>query len=87
MALANIAFTDTFDQWRIKTNQLIDAYGRDLLIFNSNTASFKVTNPTGVGETVYFDAVPSQNVLDTVSTNVAGIRVVGNTYAFANARS
>lgn len=85
MALANIAFTDTFDQWRIKTNQLIDAYGRDLLIFNSNTASFKVTNPAGIGETVYFDVYPSQNVLDTVSTNVAGIRVVGNTYILANA--
>ena len=83
MALANIAFTDTFDQWRIKTNQLIDAYGRDFVKFTSNTSSFKLTNPAGIGETVFLDATPSQNVYDLNSTNVAGIRVVGNTYGHA----
>ena len=42
--IANLELTNTFDEWRTTTNQLIYAYGANLAYFTSNSAALSVTS-------------------------------------------
>lgn len=53
MAIANVALTDTFDQWRIKTNQLINYAGQVNGYANASLAS---SNQAGVIANAAFNA-------------------------------
>ena len=76
MALANVALTDTFDTWRVRTNQIIIALDQ------ANTASYSGINTSTQG----FVKANSANVL-AYNTSIGAnnwantVGVAGNNYA------
>lgn len=83
MALANVALTDTFDQWRTRTNQIVinlDQIENSNIRFVSNTSTFNVTGNAKLGQTVYFGS----NALPTTGGSISGdltvtgyVRIIG----------
>ena len=60
VALANVALTDTFDTWRIRTNQTIVKGNEDEL---STTASFAKANTANITADLAFNKANTANVL------------------------
>lgn len=74
MAIANVALTNTFDQWRVVTNQLVSVvndieFTSNLVRTVSNSAPLSITSSVGRGGTLYFD-VTSNSYFTNTSTNV-----------------
>lgn len=77
--LANVALTNTFDEWRVRTNQLIVKSNQldttDIVTFVSNTATINVSGEFRLGNTVYLNS----NAFPTT-----GGTITGNTTFSAN---
>lgn len=86
-AIANVALTNTFDEWRTRTNQVItyvnDLDGDTKLInIVSNTDSLMVTANVGRNQTLYVRANLSSNVRES-SNNFATANSVNIVYKYA----
>jgi hypothetical protein len=79
MTIANVALTDTFDQWRTKTNQLINVYDETNLLARSsynatnlavvtavNIAANVISGNSGVYTTIYNNANTITNTILTI---------------------
>jgi hypothetical protein len=99
MTIANVSLLNTFDQWRIITNQAIyavnDIESNNLFYVTSNTASLQVTGNVMRTGTVSIDTNLVTNVSDKSTTNIASANLVNSVaniayvytnsvYAFAN---
>jgi len=83
MALANVALTDTFDQWRTRTNQIIvnlDQIENSNIRFVSNTSTINTSGNVALGGTLYLNS----NALPTTGGTIGGdltingyVRIVG----------
>lgn len=77
--LANVALTNTFDEWRIRTNQLVvktnDLETSNIVTLVSNTATINVSGEFRLGNTVYLNS----NAFPTT-----GGTITGNTTFTAN---
>lgn len=75
MSLANVALTNTFDEWRVRTNQLVS----EINDINSNSNIKLVSNSSplvvSLGATrksnIYIDLIVSTSTSDTSSINLA----------------
>ena len=91
MALANLALTNTFDEWRIRTNQLVtevnDINANNIATFVSNNAGLRITTSPIRKENIYFQLNVSTVTSDTASFNLASalsVNLVSNNATFAN---
>jgi hypothetical protein len=91
MALANLALTNTFDEWRIRTNQLVtevnDINANTLATFISNNAGLRITTSPIRKGNIYFQLNVSTVTSDTASFNLASalsVNLVSNNATFAN---
>lgn len=94
MAIANVALTDTFDVWRVRTNQLINVYDETnqlarasynatnlAIVTSSNIAANIISGNSAVYNTIYSNAnTITYNIMSTL-TNTTFV----NLYASANA--
>jgi len=75
MTIANVSLTNTFDEWRIKTNQLInivnDVEGGNLFRVTSNTSAITVSANVTRGGILYISANVSVSDADTSTANIA----------------
>jgi len=75
MALANVALTNTFDEWRIRTNQLVteinDINSNASIKLVSNSAALSVSLGATRKSNVYVDLVISTRTSDVSSSNLA----------------
>lgn len=75
MSLANVALTNTFDEWRIRTNQLVtevnDINSNVALRFISNNSVLDITSQPGRKGNVYIGLAFSTNTSDTATNNIA----------------
>lgn len=80
MPIANVALTNTFDEWRIRTNQLVtevnDINSNTALRFVSNNSVLNITSAPLRKGNVYIDLTFSTNTSDTASNNIASARSV-----------
>lgn len=87
MALANVSLQDTYDLWRVRTNQLVtwvnylDA--ANVITFVSNSSPLLVEGAGSVRGTVYLTINTSTNINDVSTINVAAASVVNTVYQFA----
>ena len=86
MSLANIALTNTFDEWRIRTNQLVtevnDINANTLATFISNNAGLRITTSPIRKGNIYFQLNVSTVTSDTASFNLASalsVNLLSNT--------
>jgi len=91
MALANLALTNTFDEWRIRTNQLVtevnDINANNIATFVSNNAGLTITTSPIRKGNIYFQLNVSTVTSDTASFNLASalsVNLVSNNATFAN---
>lgn len=80
MPIANVALTDTFDQWRLVTNQTAQALNDNLFFLVANSSSLVVSGPVTRTGNAYIEIKTSSNVNDVSIANVASINAV-NTLA------
>jgi hypothetical protein len=77
MSVANVAITDTFDQWRIKTNQLIIANEQTDIITrssaNTTNVSFNAANAASIAANAAFIRANAASITANVSFNVANV--------------
>jgi hypothetical protein len=96
-AIANVSLTNTFDEWRTITNQLVflanevEANG-NLVRVQSNTSAITVTANIGRGDIIHVNANVSYNIADQSRANLASANVVNAVYnvltvAFAQANA
>jgi len=85
MPLANVTLLNTFDEWRVRTNEII--YKLDAVetananvYFVSNTSTINVTGIVSIGNTVYIDS----NAFPTTGGTITGDVVIGGTTIYAN---
>lgn len=75
MALANVALTNTFDEWRVRTNQLVseinDINSNSNIKLVSNSSALVVSLGATRKSNVYVDLVISTRTSDTSSINLA----------------
>ena len=75
MSLANVALTNTFDEWRIRTNQLVtevnDINSNVALRFISNNSVLNITTAPLRKGNVYIDLAFSTGTSDTATNNIA----------------
>lgn len=77
MALANVALTDTFDQWRTVTNQVITSLNNPFVYFgtaNANTIS--ITQNVSRQGNVFINVMTTSAVSDQSTSNIASIYAV-----------
>ena len=83
MTIANVALTNTFDEWRTITNQLIVVVN-DALIntarFQSNTSSLNITQNVALGGLVYISANITSNISDSSTVNFAAANTVNTVH-------
>ena len=92
MTIANVSLLNTFDQWRIITNQAIyavnDIEDNNLFFVTSNTASLQVTGNVMRTGTVTIDTNLVTNIADRSTTNIASANLVNavaeSAFAFTN---
>jgi hypothetical protein len=91
MSLANIALTNTFNEWRIRTNQLVtevnDINANNIATFVSNNAGLRITTSPIRKGNIYFQLNVSTVTSDTASFNLASalsVNLVSNNATFAN---
>lgn len=83
MPLANVTLLNTFDEWRVRTNEIIyklDAVETGNVRFVSNTATINATGNVSIGGTVYIDS----NAFPTTGGTITGNVVIGGTTIYAN---
>lgn len=75
MTLANVALTNTFDEWRVRTNQLVseinDINSNSNIKLVSNSSSLVVSLGATRKSNVYVDLIVSTSTSDTSSINLA----------------
>lgn len=75
MSLANVALTNTFDEWRVRTNQLVseinDINSNSNIKLVSNSSSLVVSLGATRKSNIYVDLVVSTSTSDTSSINLA----------------
>lgn len=69
VSIANVSLTNTFDQWRIITNQLSTAMGQTIQ-FVSNNSVIQVTPQAGITDTVFISSNAFPNTGGTITGNV-----------------
>lgn len=78
--LANVALTDTFDQWRIRTNQLVvktnDLETANIVTLVSNTATINVSGEFRLGNTVYLNSNAFPTTGGTITGNTTFTKTV-----------
>jgi hypothetical protein len=83
MTIANVALTNTFDEWRTITNQVIvvvnDALSNTAR-FQSNTSSLKITQNVALGGLVYISANITSNISDSSTVNFAAANTVNTVH-------
>jgi len=91
MPLANLALTNTFDEWRIRTNQLVtevnDINANTLATFVSNNAGLVITTSPIRKGNIYFQLNVATGTSDTSSINLASalsVNLVSNNATFGN---
>ena len=92
MTIANVSLLNTFDQWRIITNQAIyavnDIENNNLFYVTSNTASLQVTGNVMRTGTVTIETNLVTSVADRSTTNIASANLVNtvaeSAFAFTN---
>lgn len=75
MPLANVALTDTFDQWRTRTNQIIvniDQIENANIRFVSNTSTINTSGNVRLGQTLYLNS----NALPTTGGTIGGDLII-----------
>lgn len=82
MSLANVALTNTFDEWRIRTNQLVtevnDINSNVALRFISNNSVLNITTAPLRKGNVYIGLAFSTNTSDTATNNIAAASSVNS---------
>jgi hypothetical protein len=81
MALANVALTDTFDTWRVRTNQLIVLYEQSN---NQITSAFSGVPASFAQANLAFDKANAANVLAFNSLPKSGGTLTGSLELFGN---
>jgi len=92
MTIANVSLLNTFDQWRVITNQSVyavnDIENNNLFYLTSNTASLQVTGNVMRTGTVSIDPNLVTSVADKSTTNIASANLVNSVadiaYNFTN---
>jgi hypothetical protein len=84
VALANVALTDTFDTWRIRTNQIIVKGNEDEL---STEAAFAKANTANITAELGYNKANAANVLALAAFNQANSAYVIGNSAFDKANS
>lgn len=83
MTIANVALTNTFDQWRTITNQLVvvvnDALSNTAR-FQSNTSSLSISQNVSLGGIVYISANITSNISDSSTVNFAAANTVNTVH-------
>lgn len=89
MALANVSLTDTYDLWRVRTNQIVTYLNAldaaNVFTIISNSAPLGVTGSSFRLGTIYLTVTPSANILDISTTNVAAPSIVNTAHQLARA--
>lgn len=82
--LANVALTNTFDEWRIRTNQLVvktnDLETANIVTLVSNTATINVSGEFRLGNTVYLNSNAFPRTGGTITGNTtftANVAITG----------
>jgi hypothetical protein len=87
MTIANVSLANTFDQWRVVTNQLVvlgnSITENSVLRFVTNSASLLITPRANIGEIVSINVGLSNVVTDNSSSNIAAAGSVNTTYTLA----
>lgn len=87
MALANVSLTDTYDLWRVRTNQIVTYLNAldsaNVFTVISNSAPLAVSGSSFRLGTVYLKITPSIDVNDVSTTNIASSSIVNTTYQLA----
>ena len=82
MSLANVALTNTFDEWRIRTNQLVtevnDINSNVALRFISNNSVLNITTAPLRKGNVYIGLAFSTDTSDTATNNIAAASSVNS---------
>lgn len=78
MTIANVALTDTFDQWRLVTNQTAQALNDNLFFLVANSSSLVVSGPVTRTGNAYIEIKTSSNINDVSVANVASINAVNS---------
>lgn len=80
MTIANVSLTNTFDEWRIKTNQVITIANEidagNIFTAASNTAAITVSANVTRGGTLYISANVATSDADTSVANIASANLV-----------
>lgn len=91
MTLANVALTNTFDEWRIRTNQLVtevnDINSNVALRFISNNSVLNITSTPSRKGNVYVGLAFSTDTSDTATNNIASASSVNSVSNLAVAAS
>lgn len=77
-ALANVVLTNTFDEWRTRTNQIIYKLdqlevGNTIYLQSNSSNALLVQGTANLGSNVFFVIRTSNNINDTTNSNVASI--------------
>lgn len=71
--LANVALTNTFNEWRVRTNELVLKTNQletaNIVTVVSNTATINVSGEFRLGNTVYIDSNAFARTGGTISGN------------------
>jgi len=78
MALANVDLTNTFDEWRVRTNQIIyklDEFeiGNTIYLASNSANSLLIQGTANLGANVFMVVRTSNNVNDTANANIASM--------------
>jgi len=75
-ALANVTLTNTFDEWRTRTNQIIyklDEFeiGNTIYLASNSANALTLSGTANLGANVFFTIRTSNNINDTANANIA----------------
>lgn len=84
--LANVALTNTFDEWRVRTNELVFKTNQldtaNIATVVSNTSTITISGNFRLGNTVYLDSNAFPTTGGTITGNTtftSNVVVTGNT--------
>ena len=85
MTVANVAITNTFDQWRITTNQLIAVVNdiessSNLIRAQSNSSPLSVSSGVSRGGVLYFDVSTNSSITNASTNVIATSNAINNLY-------
>lgn len=87
MAISNVSLTNTFDQWRIVTNQMVTVindieFTSNLVRTQSNTTPLVITSSVGRGGTLYFDVSTNSSYTNASVDVLATSNAVNKLYIY-----